>query len=213
MKSELSSRIDIAALSGTADAADVELACSLARSNECRSVVVNPCFAALSRKHLAGTDIQCVATTSFPLGTDLLAVTLYAAQQSILAGCSEILLALNMGQVLSGERDPVAREIQLVYASVDSPVGVYVNASLLEDSRLAETAGTAAESGAAYIVLGTQNVSAASEQIRRIADATGRLAHVRLHGTFESVSVMEDLISAGADGFVMDYMDAKTILD
>lgn len=209
---QLFSRINISVLSGTANPADVEQACTLAAAHGCCGVLVSPCFIALCAKNLAGTDLRCTATASYPLGTDLLAVTLYAAQQSILAGCDEILLALNVGKILSGDSDTLAREIQLVYASIDAALGVLINTAQLSHRQLGEVARLAVESGAACIVLAAPDLRDAPQLIQNVKDATGQLANIRIHSPFESRSAMEGVLSSGADGLIADVSEAKNLL-
>lgn len=210
----LPSKISVAVTAGTAGPDDVADACALAIRCGCSGVIVNPCFVADAMRSLRpARTMRCEATVSFPLGCDLPAVKLYAAEQSILMGCCGILLAVNTGLILSGATDVVRRDLSLVSDSSSAPMSVWVDAAALSDEQLTQTVHLAVQSGAASVVCCSSDTrEIVPEQVTAIVDATNHFAHLRIAGPTRSIEHMSALIDAGADGIVLTLSQAKGLL-
>lgn len=209
----LSSRTSVAVTSGTAGPQDVTGACALAIEHACRGVIVNPCFASSAVRALHAAEVRCEVTVSFPLGCDLPAVKLYAAEQSVLSGCSSILLAVNAGLILAGDVKAVQRDLELMHASTTVPMSVFVNTADLSDKQLMQLVHAAVLSGAASVVCrGNETRAVTPSHVAALMAATDQLAHLRIAGPVDSIEQMLALLDAGADEIVLDLLQARRLL-
>ncbi len=115
--------IDLTSLEATDTEVKISALCKQASGFSARkqgiqnvaAVCVYPPFAALVRKHLAGTGIKtaCVAT-AFPSGQSPLEVKLKEVGYVVREGAEEVDMVINRGKFLEGKYEEVAAEIRAV---------------------------------------------------------------------------------------------------
>ena len=117
---DLSPFLDLTSLAATDTEADIERLCALAAdiTAPCAAVCVFPSFVALATARLRSTSVGVASVVGgFPAGKLPLelkrAETLYAIQ----AGATEVDLALDRGQALSGRYEAVEDEVRAIVAT------------------------------------------------------------------------------------------------
>jgi deoxyribose-phosphate aldolase len=88
--------------------------CLLAREYNVASVCIKPYAVKLAAKLLAGSTVQASTTIGFPHGGHLTDVKVYESEKAMDDGATELDMVVNIGQVLGGEWNFVAHDIEAV---------------------------------------------------------------------------------------------------
>jgi deoxyribose-phosphate aldolase len=88
--------------------------CLLAREYQVASVCIKPYGVKLAAKLLAGSSVQASTTIGFPHGGHLTDVKVYESEKAMDDGATELDMVVNIGQVLGGEWNYVAHDIEAV---------------------------------------------------------------------------------------------------
>jgi deoxyribose-phosphate aldolase len=111
---DIAGMIDHSLLNPTLTTADLEAGCALAVEYRVASVCIMPYYLKRCSNLLHGSEVRASTTIGFPHGGHTTAVKMHEAEQAIADGCEELDMVVNISQVLSGNWDYVAREIELV---------------------------------------------------------------------------------------------------
>ncbi|KAL1892387.1 hypothetical protein Sste5346_007125 [Sporothrix stenoceras] len=116
--SQLAKMIDHSLLHPTMTDDDVRAGLAVAKECNVATACVKPYHVPLAVQELAGSDVQVCPVIGFPHGNSTTEIKVLEADAAAAAGGSEIDMVVNIGKVLSGDWDYVAREIRLINEAV-----------------------------------------------------------------------------------------------
>lgn len=111
---EIAGMIDHSLLKPTMTAAELEAGCQLALTYEVASVCIMPYYLKRCAEILKGSDVKASTTIGFPHGGHTRYVKEVESERAIAEGCEELDMVVNISQVLSGEWQYVADEIEAI---------------------------------------------------------------------------------------------------
>lgn len=165
------------------------------------SVCVNPTWVSYAAKALKGTEVNVCTVIGFPLGANTSSVKAFETKDAVANGADEIDMAINIGQLKSGQYDAVEADIRaVVEASGDKLVKVIIETCLLTDGEKVKACQLAVAAGADYVKTSTGFSTAGAN----IADVTlmrktvGPNIGVKAAGGTRSYADAEAFIKAGA---------------
>jgi len=109
---EVAAAIDHTLLKPEARADDIRRLCDEARQYGFATVCVNPCFAGLAARQLAGSPVRICTVAGFPLGAAASEIKAAEARLALSEGAAEIDMVLNVGALKAGEDEYVVRDIR-----------------------------------------------------------------------------------------------------
>ena len=115
--------------------------CLLAREYQVASVCIKPYGVKLAAKLLAGSTVQASTVIGFPHGGHLTNVKVYESEKAMDDGATELDMVVNIGQVLGGEWNYVAHDIEAVVTAAHrrgAKVKVIFENALLKDEHKIE---------------------------------------------------------------------------
>ncbi|KAL4873557.1 hypothetical protein BDV12DRAFT_160278 [Aspergillus spectabilis] len=115
---QLSKMIDHSLLHPTMADTDILHGLKSARENEVATACVKPYLIPLAEKGLAGSGILVCPVIGFPHGNSTTEIKVTEATDAAKAGGDEIDMVVNVGKVLGGDWEYVAREIRLINEAV-----------------------------------------------------------------------------------------------
>ena len=102
----------------------IRAGCELARQYDVATACVKPYSISLALEVLVGSDVAVCAVIGFPHGNSSTGIKVIEAESAVLAGAPEIDMVVNIGKVLGGDWDYVAREVRLVNEAVRAQGGI-----------------------------------------------------------------------------------------
>jgi deoxyribose-phosphate aldolase len=108
----LAKMIDHSLLHPTMTDRDLADGCALARRCDTATVCVKPYAVQMAREALAGSGVGVCAVVGFPHGGGATGIKAAETEQEIRDGAAEIDMVINIGKVLGGDWEYVAREIR-----------------------------------------------------------------------------------------------------
>jgi len=111
---DIAKRIDHSLLQPQLTTAELTAGCELAARYEVASVCIKPHAVKLASEILAGTGVAVGTTIGFPHGGHTTAVKVFESEKALGDGASELDMVVNIGQVLSGEWEPVRHDIAAI---------------------------------------------------------------------------------------------------
>jgi len=121
---DLAKMIDHSLLHPTMTDPQIREGCQLARRYDVATACIKPYSIAMAREILAGSDVKVCAVIGFPHGNSVTGIKIIEAESAVLAGAPEIDMVVNVGKVLGGDWDYVAREISLINQTVVGAGGI-----------------------------------------------------------------------------------------
>jgi len=180
----------------------VKVICAEAREHGFFSVCVNPCYVALVKKELEGSETKVCSVISFPLGANLPAVKAFEATQSIEAGADEIDMVINIGALKDGKYDYVREDIKAVVEACKGKalLKVIIEACLLTDEEKVKACELSKEAGADYVKTSTgfSTGGATAEDIALMRKTVGPELGVKASGGVRDFEGAKKMIDAGA---------------
>jgi len=155
--SEIAKMIDLSCVRTWSDQADIEEMVTAAKTYGFGQVSVLQCFIPYTRQLLGkDTPIHIVGNVSFPTGSDTTSVKVFQAEEMKEAGCDEIDMVMNIGQLLSGDVAEVEKDVLAVAKAVRPlPLKVIIEIMYLTPEQVMEACHICLASGAAFIKTGT----------------------------------------------------------
>jgi deoxyribose-phosphate aldolase len=154
----LARMIDHALLHPTLTDAGILEGCEVARRWHTATVCVKPYSIPMCRDALLGSDVLVCSVIGFPHGNGTTTVKVMEAEAAVVAGAPEIDMVVNVGKVLGGDRDYVAREIRLVNEAVMARGGVLkviFENDYLEESQIVSLCEICSEAEVAFVKTST----------------------------------------------------------
>jgi deoxyribose-phosphate aldolase len=155
---DLSKMIDHSLLHPTMTDAEVRAGCELSVRYDVATACVKPYHVDLAREIFAGTDVKVCAVIGFPHGNSTTASKVFEAEEAARRGGREIDMVVNVGKVLSGDRDYVAAEIRAINDAVirhGSILKVIFENDFLTDSQIILLCEICSEIGVAFVKTST----------------------------------------------------------
>jgi len=138
---ELARMFDHSILQPVFSEKDMIEGCMLAREYEIATVCIKPYGVKLAAKLLAGSTVQASTVIGFPHGGHLTDVKVYESEKAMDDGATELDMVVNIGQVIGGEWNFVAHDIEAVVTAAHRrgcKVKVIFENALLKDEHKIE---------------------------------------------------------------------------
>lgn len=182
---------------------DIMLLCSQAKEQALLGVCVNPCYVALARHLLSGTDVKVVTVVGFPLGATFSEVKALEAKIAVEAHADEIDMVMNIAAFKTGDHAAVVSDIRsVVEAAKPFPVKVIIEACLLTDAEKRTACRLVAEGGAAFVKTSTgfnQGGATVGDVELLAAEAKKYGLKVKAAGGIRDAAAAQAMLDAGAE--------------
>lgn len=196
-KKELASMMDHTLLKATATPEQIRMLCEEAKTIGAASVCVNPCNVSLAKEELAGTAVKVCTVIGFPLGANTSEVKAFETKEAIRNGAQEVDMVINVGALLSGDRESVYKDIKKVVEAADGvTVKVIIETCYLTDEQKKQACEAAMKAGADFVKTST-------------GFGTGGAT---VHDVALMRSVVGDKMKVKASGGIHDYEEAMSML-
>jgi len=205
---DLSKTLDHLVLAPATSLADVMRACDEATALHVASLCTLPYFVPAVADRLRGTDVKTATVIGFPLGADVGAVKVAAAEQAVGDGAGELDVVMNIPALVSGDFTLVRDELLAITRAVRSRaansarggvlVKVIIEAPLLDDKLVRLACKIVVDVGADFATTCTGcRTSATVHDVEVMRDALPEHVGVKAAGGVRSLEDVQTLISAG----------------
>lgn len=166
------------------------------------SVCVQPCWTALAKSCLIGTDVKVAVVVGFPMGTNEPEIKALEARLAVERGADEIDMVINVSDALHGNLDRVEDEIRAVkQASQDATLKVIIETSFLSPELIVEVSKRCVSAGAEFVKTSTGffGAGASVDNVALIKSTVNGKALVKASGGIRDLATALAMIEAGAD--------------
>ena len=219
-KKEIAKYIDHTLLAPQATINQIVRLCQEAIRYDFASVCVNPSFVKVAASELVDTDVKVCTVIGFPLGANTSQVKAFEARQAILEGASEVDMVINIGAAKDDRYSAVGSDIsEVVKASRkageetgrDIIIKVILETCFLTDEEIENCCLCAKKAGADFVKTSTGFANpkgidgqllpngASVHHIKLMRKVVGSDMGVKASGGIRSISMVKDLIEAGAN--------------
>lgn len=199
----LASYIDHTILKADATKADVEKLCREAAEYHFASVCINTCYVPLAAKLLKGTGVKVCCVVGFPLGAMSTKSKAYEAAEAVAEGAEEVDMVINIGAMIEGDYDYVAKDIKAVVDAChpQAILKVILENCLLSKEQIAKVSQICVEQGADFVKTSTgfSTGGATVEDVKLMKSVVGDKAKVKAAGGIRTTADAKAMIAAGAD--------------
>jgi deoxyribose-phosphate aldolase len=176
--------------------------CLEAKEQGFASVCVNPSYASLVSKELAGSAVKTCVVIGFPLGATTAEVKAFETESAIKAGAQEVDMVINIGALKDGDDKTVLADIQAVVKAAKNKalVKVIIEACLLTEEEKVRVSLLIAEAGARFVKTSTgfSTSGATAADVALIRDAVNGKALIKASGGIRDYETALAMIKAGA---------------
>ena len=176
--------------------------CLEAKEQGFASVCVNPSYAALVSKELAGSAVKTCVVIGFPLGATTAEVKVFETEAAVKAGAQEVDMVINIGALKDGDDKTVLADIQAVVKAAQNKalVKVIIEACLLTEEEKVRVSLLIAEAGAQFVKTSTgfSTGGATAADVALIRDAVNGKALIKASGGIRDYETALAMIEAGA---------------
>jgi deoxyribose-phosphate aldolase len=200
---EVAKLIDHTLLKPEATRQDIEGLCREAIEFAFLNVCVNPTWVSLAVRMLAGSGVGVCTVVGFPLGATTVDVKACETRSAIAAGAREIDMVINIGELKSGNRDHVHREIEAVTElcrETNAVSKAIIEAALLTDGEKATACTLAKTAGVDFIKTSTGfgPGGATAADVRLVRQVVGPAMGIKAAGGIRDLGAVHALVAAGA---------------
>ena len=195
--------IDHTLLRPDASRGEIEKICAEAKKYGFASVCVNPYWAPLAARELAGSAVKVCTVIGFPLGATTTESKMREAEAAIRVGAQEIDMVMNIGALKSGDQEAVKQDIQGV-AGVAHGGGailkVILETALLDDNQKATACALAKLAGADFVKTSTGfgPGGATAQDVALMRKVVGAEIGVKASGGIRTLEDVKAMTAAGA---------------
>ena len=198
---EIGKYVDHTNLKMDATSKDIAKLCREAMEYNFETVCVHPCYIALAKELLEGSNVGVTTVIGFPLGMNTPKTKAYEAIDAIEEGADEIDMVINVGALKDKDYDYVKKEIEEIRDSIDGKVlKVIIETSLLTKDEIIKMTEICNETYVNYIKtntgFGTRGVTL--EDVKTINEHKNELLEIKASGGIKNYEQMNELIEAGA---------------
>jgi len=198
----LAGLIDHTILKPDATRSEVERLCAEAREHLFASVCIQPHWASLCARLLAGTPVKVCTVVGFPHGMNKPETKCFEARRAVLDGATELDMVINIGALKSRDHSTVERDIHAVVecARPRATVKVILETAYLTDEEKAEACALAKAAGADYVKTSTGfgPGGATVEDVALMRRVVGPEMGVKAAGGIRDADLARRLVEAGA---------------
>lgn len=213
---QLARMVDISAVRADSAVHEVEAIVDIAVKHDFVCVfampsLLNNVLTRLKEHPTVGTG----GVVGFPSGGETTRVKLFQAQELKEAGCREIDMVMNIGQLKSGNYIAVEEEIRAVKQVVAPlPLKVIIEVALLTEEEVRKASSLVVAGGADFVKTGTGWAGATNmEHIRWIKETIGDAVELKVAGGVRTLETLEAMYNAGVSRFGIGYQSALHIYD
>lgn len=199
---EISKYIDHTILKPDATTEEVKKVCSEAKEYKFASVCINPYYAKLVSKELAGTDVKTCVVIGFPLGANNKEVKAFEATKAVANGAQEVDMVINIAALKDKEYDVVENDIKAVVESVKGKalVKVIIECCLLIKEEMVVACKLSLKAGTNFVKTSTgfSTSGAKAEDVKLMRETVGKDIGVKAAGGIRDYKTTMEMINAGA---------------
>ncbi len=200
-KADIARLIDHTLLRPDATVGEIETLCSEAVQFGFHSVCVHPFFVPFSKGILSGSKVKVTSVIGFPFGMTLTQVKVYEALETVMKGCDELDILMNIGMAKSGAWTEVEKDLSDVISATRGIVRkVIIETCYLSGEEKRKASEIAAGAGAEFIKTssGFGPRGATVEDVRLIREVAGAGYGIKASGGIRTLHQVKELIEAGA---------------
>jgi deoxyribose-phosphate aldolase len=213
---EIARMIDLSCVRTTSNKSDIEEMVDAVRQYGFGQVSVLQCFIPYTRQLLCDAPgVRLVGNVSFPSGSDSTSLKVVQAREMIAAGCDEIDMVMNIGQLRSGEVAEVEADTRAVIETVHpTPVKVIIEMMVLTPNELRQACDICVRSGAAFVKTGTgwADRGTTLEDVRAVRSLVGDRIRIKASGGIRNLETLLLMHEAGASRFGVNLQSGISIV-
>lgn len=213
---DIAKMMDLSAVRTDVSEQEVRELASAARRYGVIAAFPMPCYTALVRELLEGSDVLTGGVVGFPSGSHTTSMKVAEAREQLASGAQELDMVCNVGWLLSGRHGDVRDDIRAVVdAAVPTPVKVILETHYLNDDQIRAGAELCVEAGAAWVktATGWPATGATAHNIALIKSVVGERAAVKAAGGIRDLATLLELYRLGARRFGISAASGRKILD
>jgi deoxyribose-phosphate aldolase len=202
MINNLNKYFDHARLTPETTSGDIRQLCREAIEHSFYAVAVNPFWVKQAYGELKDSEVKILSVSGFPLSAATTGIKVAEAMQGVRDGADEIDMVANIGLLIDGEYEKVAKEIsQLRKALPDYNIlKVIIEAPKLSPEIQVRAAEAVIDGGADYVKTCTGFFGGATaDMVKRLHEAVGDRIKIKASGGIKTLSDTIALIEAGAE--------------
>lgn len=204
-RAELAQYIDHTLLKPEATAADIDRLCNEAVEYGFYGVCVNPVWVPHCVRRLSGRPIRVITVAGFPLGASTTQAKALEAHLAVDEGAAEVDMVVNLGALIAGDADGVARDIAAVVSAAReldprAVIKVILETRALTLEQIELGCRCAAQAGADFVKTSTgfhPAGGATAEEVALLRRHAGPLK-VKAAGGIRDLATALALLEAGA---------------
>ncbi len=198
---EINKYIDHTNLKMEATSKDIAKLCREAMEYDFETVCIHPCYVALAKELLEGSNVGVCTVVGFPLGMNTPKTKVFEAIDAIEQGADEIDMVINVGALKDQDYDYVKKEIEEVRDSIDGRVlKVIIETSLLTEAEIIKMTEICNETFVNFIKTSTGFGSrgASVNDVKIMRAHKGEVLEIKAAGGISTYEQMDEFIKAGA---------------
>lgn len=213
---QIAQMIDLSCVRTTSTRQDIEEMVAAAKRYGFGQVSVMQCFVPYTRSLLGNqTSTRLIGNVSFPSGSDSTELKVAQAKMLVAAGCDEIDMVMNIGQLLSGMSDDVAADVKAVVDTVKPlPIKVIIEIMYLNDSQVRQACNICIDAGASFVKTGTgwADRGTTLEDVQQVKSIVGEKIQIKASGGIRNLDTLQAMYDAGARRFGINLLSGIAIL-
>lgn len=195
--------IDHTNLRADASQTDIERLCDEAKLLNFKCVCVNPANIQLAVQSLEGSKTAVCTVIGFPLGAITTNDKIYETREAVLQGASEIDMVMNIGQLKSGKKELVRKDIQRVVETAEGKVvKVILETAILTTEEKVEACLIVQDAGADFVKTSTGFgglKGATVNDVKLLREIVGKDMGVKASGRIRDLKTALTMVRAGAN--------------
>jgi deoxyribose-phosphate aldolase len=214
---DIAGMIDLSCVRTTSNKADIEEMVQVACEYGFGQVSVLQCFIPYTKQLLAGNpQIHVIGNVSFPSGSDTTTVKVFQAKEMVAAGCDEIDMVMNVGELRSGELKEVEDDVRAVVEAVRPlPVKVIIEIMYLTQAEVEQACNICLRTEAAFVKTGSgwANRGTTLEDVRLVKSIVGERIKIKASGGIRDLDGLAAMYRAGARRFGINLKSGIEIVE
>ena len=214
---EIAKAIDLSCVRTTSNVKDIDEMVEAACKYGFGQVSVLQCFIPYTRQLLKNAShVKVVGNVSFPSGSDSTSVKVIQAREMVAAGCDEIDMVMNIGQLRSGEFEKVKKDIREVIEIVRPiPVKVIIEIMYLTTEETEQACSICVHAGADFVKTGTgwANRGTTLDDVRLVKSFVGNRIKIKASGGIRDLDMLVKMYKAGARRFGVNLKSGVKIVE